>query len=488
VYGQLYHADGTTNGNEFLVNTDTSGSRFLPRAAMNSAGDFVVTWTSIAADGTTYSVAAQRFNAAGVKQGSEFQVNTTATGDQYNSDVGIDANGNFVVVWQSINQDGGGSGIFGQRYAADGSKQGGEFQVNTYTTSDQSFPTVAVAPGGEFVVTWSSSGQDGDGFGVYGQQYTAAGLKDGGEFRVNTTTALDQDFSSVAMNSIGDFVVVWTSTNQDGSQLGVYGQRFQVPFNLDIDGNGSADALTDGLLAMRSMFGFSGSALVNGAVGAGATRDTASQISRFLGRGTGNLALDIDGNGKIDALTDGLLIMRYLFGFRGTALTNGAVGSDAARATDAAIEAYLSSLLPSSGGSGSGASVASAQAESLATVSEQPALTVQTSAVQTTAVQTMAVQTTAVQTTPSQPTPLQPIIVQAVGLQPTSPQLQEPNGVNTALQSPPPADGRAATDVQNTAPAIASPSDRYSTPTGGQSLAVDGSTIAAPQTLKSFLS
>jgi hypothetical protein len=131
-------------------------------------------------------------------------------------------------------------------------------------------------------------------------------------------------------------------------------------------------------------------------------------------------------------------------------------------------------------------------------VSEQPALTVQTSAVQTTAVQTtavqtsaiqpMAVQTMAVQTTASQPTPLQTVIVQAVGLQSTSPQLQQPSGVNTALQSPPLANGPAATDDQNAAPAIASPSDYYSTPTGGQLLAVDGSAVAAPQTLKSFRS
>lgn len=464
VYGQLYKADGTKSGGEFLVNTDTTGSRFLPRAAMDSAGDFVVTWTSIAADGTTYSVNAQRFNAAGAKQGSEFQANTTATGDQYNSDVGMDANGNFVVVWQSIGQDGGGSGVFGQRYAADGSKQGGEFQVNTYTTSDQSFPTVAMAPGGEFVVTWSSSGQDGDGFGVYGQQYTAAGAKDGGEFRINTTTALDQDFSSVAMDSIGDFVAVWTSTNEDGSQLGVYGQRFQLPFNLDLDGNGAADALTDGLLAMRSMFGFSGNALVNGAIGAGATRDTAAQISLFISRGTANLALDIDGNGKIDALTDGLLIMRYLFGFRGAALTNGAVASDATRTSDTAIEAYLASLLPSSG-SGSSANAAPMQTASAAGPANQPA-----PAVQPAAVQTMATQPATTQQAAVQPAAVQPATTQPAAAQPS---------LETPSPSPQP-------QIQPTSDSIAVPSTSFSTPTGGSSLPhIDGPVAAVAPTLKS---
>ena len=328
-----------------------------------------------------------------------------------------------------------------------------------------------MAPGGEFVVTWSSSGQDGNGFGVYGQQYTAAGAKDGGEFRINTTTALDQDFSSVAMDSIGDFVVVWTSTNQDGSQLGVYGQRYQVPFNLDIDGNGATDALTDGLLAMRSMFGFSGSALVSGAIGTGATRNTAAEIALFLGRGTGNLALDIDGNGTIDALTDGLLIMRYLFGFRGTALTNGAVASNATRASDAAIEAYLASLLPAAGGSGSTASAAPAN---------QMAAVVRPAAIQSAAIQPMSTQPAATQPMAAQPEIVQPLIVQSQSPQPQLQQASSPvEPLAPLTPSPTPSDS-------NTVTSIASPSTGLSTPTGSTSLSsAEGAGVAAAPTLKS---
>ena len=56
--------------------------------------------------------------------------------------------------------------------------------------------------------------------------------------------------------------------------------------------------------------------------------------------------LDIDGNGTADALTDGLLIVRYLFGLRDSALIAGAVDPLATRSTAAAIEAYLLTLLP----------------------------------------------------------------------------------------------------------------------------------------------
>ncbi len=54
----------------------------------------------------------------------------------------------------------------------------------------------------------------------------------------------------------------------------------------------------------------------------------------------------MDGNGQVDALTDGLLLIRYMFGLRGNALIQGAVGSSAARNTAAAIETYIATQIP----------------------------------------------------------------------------------------------------------------------------------------------
>ena len=56
--------------------------------------------------------------------------------------------------------------------------------------------------------------------------------------------------------------------------------------------------------------------------------------------------IDIDGNGRADALTDGLMILRYLFGVRGPSLIGGAIGPGATRTTAAQIEQYIQSLLP----------------------------------------------------------------------------------------------------------------------------------------------
>ena len=94
---------------------------------------------------------------------------------QQASDVAMDANGNFTVVWQSDQQDGNSWGIYGQRFNAAGQRVGGEFRVNTYTTDKQTDPQIAMDAAGDFMVAWQSFGQDGSGYGVYARRYNAAG-------------------------------------------------------------------------------------------------------------------------------------------------------------------------------------------------------------------------------------------------------------------------------------------------------------------------
>lgn len=192
---------------EFRINTTTANGQTLPSAAMDADGDFVVTWESRNQDGLGLGVYGQRYNAAGVPQGGEFRVNTTTFDDQARPSVAINADGDFVVTWQSESLDGSGYGIYAQRYNALGVPQGDEFQVNTTVTNDQIHPSVDVTPGGDFIVTWSSQLQDSSGWGVYGQRFDSAGNMKGTEFRVNSTTTSDQNESSVAILADGDFLV-----------------------------------------------------------------------------------------------------------------------------------------------------------------------------------------------------------------------------------------------------------------------------------------
>ncbi len=235
VFGQRFASNGSPVGGEFQVNTYTTGSQQRPWVAMDADGDFVVVWRSYFQDGDRSGVFGQRFGSNGSPVGGEFQVNAYTTGYQRPSGVAMDAGGNFVVVWWSPYQDGDGTGVFGQRFASNGSPVGGKFQVNTYTTDEQWASGIAMGADGDFVVVWSSSNQDGDFFGVFGQRFASNGSPVGGEFQVNSYTTDEQLAGGVAMGADGDFVVVWGSSYQDGDSYGVFGQRFALEDELAAD-------------------------------------------------------------------------------------------------------------------------------------------------------------------------------------------------------------------------------------------------------------
>jgi hypothetical protein len=114
--------------------------------------------------------------------------------------------------------------------------------------------------------------------------------------------------------------------------------------SLDIDGNENYDALTDGLLLLRSMFGLSGEALIKGTVSSDAIYTNSQDITQRIA--TLDDLADIDGNGNVDALTDGLLTLRYLFGLEGNALIKDVIADDATRVTAEDIETHLETLAP----------------------------------------------------------------------------------------------------------------------------------------------
>jgi hypothetical protein len=221
------------------VNTYTTSYQAYPSVAVDADGDFVVVWVSHGSSGSDTdgrSIQGQRYDAGGSAVGSEFQVNSYTTDDQFSPSVAVDADGDLVVVWASRGSAGSDTSwysIQGQRYDASGSAVESEFQVNTYTTYLQVGPSVAVDADGDFVVVWSShgsAGSDTDEWSVQGQRYDASGSAVGSEFQVNTYTTSYQAYPSVAVDADGDFVVVWESWGSAGSDTSyssVQGQRYE---------------------------------------------------------------------------------------------------------------------------------------------------------------------------------------------------------------------------------------------------------------------
>ena len=163
----------------------------------------------------------------------DVRVNTTTTDNQEtnaeafgsNRAIAMDANGNYVVVWSSQgNQDGSGWGVFGQRFLADGTAVGNEFQVNINTTGDQRWASVAMDDSGRFAVVWTSNNaQDGNGEGVFMRRFNNDGTAiDANDLQVNTFTNGDQKNPSIAVNGTGDMVIVWSGSGAEG----IYAKQF----------------------------------------------------------------------------------------------------------------------------------------------------------------------------------------------------------------------------------------------------------------------
>ncbi len=246
IFGRRFSSSGSAVGQDFQVHTYASGSQATAAVAMSPAGGFMAVWSSFNQDGDATGIFGQAFSSSGAAQGSEFQANQFTTGFQADASIASDINGNFLVVWDdNSGQDGDGTGLFARRVSSSGSAQGGEFQVNSYTTSHQYVSKVAHAGGDSFVVAWVDYAQDGDFTGIFGATFDTSGSPLGNEFMVNTTTANGQGNPSISADDQGRFVVAWTSYAQDGDSTGIFAQRFGGSGGGCMAGDTDADGVCD---------------------------------------------------------------------------------------------------------------------------------------------------------------------------------------------------------------------------------------------------
>jgi hypothetical protein len=227
VYAQRYNAYGQMQGTEFRVSITTIGAQADPSVGLDSDGDFVITWESQGQDGNNYGVYARRYNSSGVALSSEIRVNTYTTSFQRNPSLGMDSAGNYVIAWESNLQDSDDKGIYAQMYNSNGGAAGIEFKVNSTVVGAQAVPAVAMNKSGSFIVTWAGNGSN-DTAGIFAQRYNNSGVAQGGEFRVNSTTAGLQFNPMAAIDGSGNFIITWSSDGQDGSGVGVYAQRYNA--------------------------------------------------------------------------------------------------------------------------------------------------------------------------------------------------------------------------------------------------------------------
>jgi hypothetical protein len=227
--------------------------------ASDAGGNFVVVWPGQGPD--SYGPVARRFDNSGGPLGPEFEVSPPG---YYGTEpaVAADTAGNFVIVWEDSTFD---YGIAARRFTSAGVPIGGQFAVNTYSTYFPRNPKVAVGADGRFVVVWGQF--DTESYGISGQLFDSAGSPVGGEFHVDTAVGdsdgyngvvEDDDGIEVAMDSAGNFVVVWENYNYSlapgrrrilvrrfGSTGAPAGPDFELNTILD-DERGYPDVAVDG--------------------------------------------------------------------------------------------------------------------------------------------------------------------------------------------------------------------------------------------------
>ena len=236
VFLQRYDANGWQIGSEFPVNPDGHGQQTNPDVAVASDGRFVVVYEQTDDDQTSAqfnsltSIYVQLLNSDGTPIGGPIPVATTPA-RRWAPDVAIAQDGSLVVMWTNQSANGSVASVSARRFDSSGTALGDEFQVNTTPLNSQVLQvsnSLAMNDQGDFVVVWSNFGPDGSDQGVFGQRFNARGERAGGEFQVNTHTNDAQLTPRVAMDGLGRFMVTWTSRLQDGSGFGVYAQRFNA--------------------------------------------------------------------------------------------------------------------------------------------------------------------------------------------------------------------------------------------------------------------
>lgn len=223
VWAQRFTAGGGAAGGNFRVNANTGAKQYNAAVAVAADGSFVVTHTD---DNNSRFVAAQRFTAAGVGQG-QFAVDpgdTTSGTDQDASAVAAADDGSFVVAWSG---SGSSSRVAVRRFGADGTPAGATFRADPAATKEQGVPRVAADGAGDFLVAWQDNAIDGAGKGIGAAAFHADGTRNGGVFQVNAYAAHDQQVPAVALDDSNRAVVAW-GKERSGDNEGISARRFDL--------------------------------------------------------------------------------------------------------------------------------------------------------------------------------------------------------------------------------------------------------------------
>jgi hypothetical protein len=219
--GQSEGTQLVPNGAEFQVNTYTLGAQSLAHVVADSTGGFLAVWESTGQDGSGRGVFAQRFNSIGERRGTEFQVSTYTQSHQASPVTTFTDGNQFVVAWQ----DSAASATRGLLLDTAGVRAGSEFQVNSSESFDAGGRLALVPiPGAGFIVVWE--GYDPSGIpAILARRFLGSQPADL-EFQVNPTDQLEPGAPSVDAGTTGSIFIAWDARLEGIDDLSVFARRY----------------------------------------------------------------------------------------------------------------------------------------------------------------------------------------------------------------------------------------------------------------------
>lgn len=227
IYVKRFDAAGNFLMIETLVNQTTAYSQAKPRIKYFPDGRWIIVWESYKQEGSGYGVYGRIFNADNSSASDEFQVNTYTADYQWFADVETFQNNSFVVVWCSWEQDGFDGGIYFQKFNASGLKDGTETLVNKSTSYYQWLPKVKKLNGENFAVIWSSWKQDGSREGVYTAFVNEMSHVYTFETQINQYEFSFQWEPDFIVKNSAEILAVWASWQQFGEDYDIVARKIK---------------------------------------------------------------------------------------------------------------------------------------------------------------------------------------------------------------------------------------------------------------------
>ncbi|MFC1855995.1 metallophosphoesterase [Thermodesulfobacteriota bacterium] len=245
IYARGFNADFTQRFADKTVNSVSAGQQKKPQIAMATNGDFVIVWEDDYNNNGVNEIFARGFYANGTQKFADIRVNSEKQGHQTDPKIAMDSSGNFVVTWENDKNRTGVCNIFARGFYANGTQRFADFRVNTTATAQQLNPDIAMDSSGNFVVTWADDKDNNGTYQIYARGFYAAGGEYFDDEAVNSVATGQQKGPAIAMDSDGDFVVVWRNDKDSDGNCQIFARGFNIDFSTPLASIDDVESFAD---------------------------------------------------------------------------------------------------------------------------------------------------------------------------------------------------------------------------------------------------